>query len=481
MEPEKDTILYIDDDTINLELFDAVFEDLYNVITLTSSFEADEVLKNNPVKVIISDQCMPFETGLEFIKRINGDYPDVIKIILTAFENHEVALEAINETGIYKYLLKPWEKSEVKNSLDNAIREYDLRRENKELLIELKLKNEALVVAYDQLEANEKKFYTIFAKNNDSIYILNHKKEIIEANEAFHNLVGYKTNSADFKLLSAFIKSRFPALLDKPIDLSRNANTAAIETDIKVGTNDIRYLELNCNDISYNGENYILAVIRDISERRMFEKKIVEAIIQTQEEDQSKYARELHDGLGPLLSTLKMHIEWIADPVNSLNKDKIMQHSILAIDNAIRSVKEIANNLSPHILQRFGLVNAVQSYIDHVRETSPIEFLVSSNLKERVSANVEIVLYRTILECINNSVKHSEAKKIILKFNKHQSMLQIGYSDNGKGFDAAEVMANGRGMGLFNIQNRVKHIGGEFKIVSNCDIGTDINIYLNIG
>jgi PAS domain S-box-containing protein len=475
----KNTILYIDDDTLNLEIFKEVFDSIYNVILLPSTETALEVLRNNPVKVIISDQFMPYESGTEFIQRINPEFPDIIKMILTAYSDHDVALEAINKVGIYKYLLKPWDSTEVKNSLETAIREYDLRRENKQLLIELKQKNEALNKAFIKLEENEKKFHTIFSKSNDSIYILNQEKEIIEANQALYNLLGIKDKVSNLKTLNTFIQEKTPSLVDKPAELSNSSANSISEIEIKPNPRETKVIELNCNHVKYTNNGYILTVARDISERRMFEKRIVEAIIQTQEEDQSKYARELHDGLGPLLSTLKMHIEWIADANNSQNKDKIIQHSIHTIDNAIRSVKEIANNMSPHILQRFGLVNAVNSYIDHIKETSNIEFVISSNIKERIVNNIEIILYRTILECINNAIKHAEAKKVILKFNKQKSKLLIAYSDNGKGFDVGKVMAEGKGMGLFNMQNRIKHIGGEFKIISNPDIGTDITICIN--
>jgi PAS domain S-box-containing protein len=480
MAAEKSTILYIDDDLLNLEIFREFFDDTFHVIILPSTRDAVDVLRSNEVKVLISDQQMPEENGVDFIKRINPEFPDIMKMILTAYTDHDVALAAINEGGIYKYLLKPWESSEVRNSIDSAIREYDLRRENRELLIELKHKNEALNDAYVKLEENEKKFHTIFFKSNDSIYILNQDKEIIEANQALCNLLGHDDMSINLDGLNNFMKDKYPVLLQKPLELIRGVKTSISEIEIKTSQGETKVIELNSNEISYSNHEYILSVARDISDRRTFEKKIVEAIIQTQEEDQNKYARELHDGLGPLLSTLKMHVEWIADPENSESKEKIIQHAIHTIDNAIRSVKEIANNLSPHILQRFGLVNALTSYIDQIKETAKIEFVVSSNLKERIQGNTEIILYRTILECINNSIKHAEAKKIILKFNRQKNNLLIGFSDNGKGFDVNKIMSEGRGMGLFNIQNRVKHIGGEFKIVSNLNVGTDITISLDV-
>ncbi len=480
MASEKSTILYIDDDLLNLEIFKEFFAEYYHVIILPSTKGAEEVLQKNRVKVIISDQCMPDETGIDFIKRINVEYPEIIKIIFTAYSSQEVALEAINDAGIFKFILKPWKRNEVKDAIDSAVRQFNLEFEKNELLIELKKKNTALKEAYQKLADNEKKFHVVFSNSNDSKYILNHEQKVIEVNMAFLDLIGYKEDTLNFNNLNSFIKNKYPALIDKPVELCQNPKTSIFEIEISNESGEPKYLEINSNPISYNNESYFLSIIRDISERRMFEKKIIDTIIHTQEEDQSRYARELHDGLGPLLSTLKMHLEWIANPDHSINKDKIIEHAIYTIDNAIRSTKEIANNLSPHILQRFGLIDAINAYIEHVKGTSDIEFAVSSNLNSRLASNVELVLYRTILECINNSLKHSEAKKIMLKLNKQNKVLKIRYSDNGKGFDAQKEIAEGKGMGLFNIQSRIKHIGGEFQLTSNINIGTDITINVNL-
>jgi signal transduction histidine kinase len=300
-------------------------------------------------------------------------------------------------------------------------------------------------------------------------------------NPAFLDLIQYKKEGTlNFDDLNTYINDRFPILVDKPLELSRNSKTSIFDFEIPSGKGETKFIEINSNEISYNNGSYFLSIVRDISERRLFEKKIIDTIIQTQEEEQNRYARELHDGLGPLLSTLKMHLEWIANPDHSINKNKIIDHAIYTLDNAIRSTKEIANNLSPHLLERFGVVDAVNAYIEHIKETSNIEFAVSSNLKERLEGKIEIVLYRTILECIHNSIKHSGAKKIILKFSRENHTLKISYSDNGMGFDVDKEIAEGKGMGLFNIQSRIKHIGGTFQLASKPNTGTDITININI-
>jgi len=204
----------------------------------------------------------------------------------------------------------------------------------------------------------------------------------------------------------------------------------------------------------------------------------MDAIVRTQEDAQTYYARELHDGLGPNLSTLKMYIQWLSDNNNTINKELITQQTIMGIDEAIYTLKDIANNLSPHILRNFGLVHAIKTFADKIEMTKGVVVVISSNLSGRLNDNLEIHLYRILMECINNSIKHGQSSKIIIKFSRVDNNIQILYSDNGVGFDVEKVQHEKKGMGLYNMINRVKLIGGDINIKSNLSVGTDIKINL---
>jgi len=478
MDSMLNTVLYVDDEEYNLEVFKGLLKDKYHILTETSTSRAVELLKIHHVKVILSDQRMPEESGLSFLNRISPMFPDAIKIIFTAFLDHDAALKAINQGNIYKYILKPWNTKEIVSTIDNAIREYDLRLENKHLLTELQKKNFELEEALTSVQESEKKFYGIFANSNDGI-IIQKDRLILEANPALRKIVGLDKNCKDCEI-NDYIQNKFSELLYGPELQMKKPETPIIEINFNLDTNQKRNIELNSCKIDYKGKPAILSIIRDITERKQDEKKIMEAIIRTQEEEQSHYARELHDGIGPILSTLKMYIEWLADSTNMINKEKISQQSILAINEAINLVKDIANNLSPHILQRFGLVNAIKTHLDRVKETNNIEFVVSSNLSGKLPDNIEISLYRIMLECINNSLKHAEANYFFLKFIKQENNLMINFSDNGKGFDVNKAIETQKGMGLFNMQNRIKLMGGTIRINSKLGVGTEIEINIQL-
>jgi signal transduction histidine kinase/ActR/RegA family two-component response regulator len=476
MVKKKDTILYVDDELFNLELFKETFEGQFNVLTDYSTKTAFKLLEKNSVKVIISDQRMPEETGLSFLERVHKTYPDIIKIIFTAYLDHDAALHAINQGGIFRYLLKPWNITEIRSTLSSAIREYNLKEENVKLVNELQLSKKDLEKALNKAKENEQKFHDIFLNSNDAIIILKGTK-LLEANPAFYQLMNINTNGTITEI-QKFIETRNSQLLNA---LNDDVVTEAIkEIEIKSANLEKKSIELNSRTVEYHGEKAIQSIVRDITERKQLENKILDAIIRTQEEDRVRYAQELHDGLGPILSTLKMYIEWLFNEKNTVNKDEIAGKTIVSINEAITRLKEIANNLSPHVLQRFGLINAIQNYIDQIRSTKDIEILLTSNLKSRLPVNIETILYRVVLECLNNSMKHSQAKKIFIKFRLEDSYLTINYSDNGIGFNVEEVTKEGKGMGLFNIQNRIKLLNGKFKINSIKNIGTDIEIKIEI-
>ena len=123
-------ILVVDDEVDNLDAFRFNFKRVFQIYTASSGAEALELLKEHDVAVIVSDQRMPKMTGLEFLRAARGIRPDAVGIILTAYTDQEVLIEAINLGQVYRYITKPWDSKEVKGVLTQAIERFHLRREN---------------------------------------------------------------------------------------------------------------------------------------------------------------------------------------------------------------------------------------------------------------------------------------------------------------------------------------------------------------
>ncbi|MEQ8418194.1 MAG: hybrid sensor histidine kinase/response regulator [Imperialibacter sp.] len=137
MQEKKYSILYVDDESNNLIVFRNAFFRNFKVITSNSAEEALDILKTEVVQVIISDQRMPGMTGIDFLSKANQISPDSIKMILTAYSDIDVILKAVNEVGIYQFILKPWDSNHLLLTLNNAIQKYELSTQNKALIDDL--------------------------------------------------------------------------------------------------------------------------------------------------------------------------------------------------------------------------------------------------------------------------------------------------------------------------------------------------------
>lgn len=133
-ENHKVRILYLDDEVNNLESFKANFRKHYEIYVTESASEAKQILINNEIEIIITDQRMPNITGVEFLESIIDEYPDPIRMLLTGYADIEAVIDAINKGKIYHYSTKPFNADELKIAIEKAYEVFSLRKKNKELM-----------------------------------------------------------------------------------------------------------------------------------------------------------------------------------------------------------------------------------------------------------------------------------------------------------------------------------------------------------
>jgi len=200
-------------------------------------------------------------------------------------------------------------------------------------------------------------------------------------------------------------------------------------------------------------------------QRQLLNKRILTAVLRTEEKARSRFSKELHDGLGPLLSSARMSLSALSREERSADQREIIDNTTYVIDEAIRSLREISNNLSPHVLNDFGLARGVQNFIDKSAAMHDAKIRFTTNLRtERYDTDIEVILYRVICELINNSLKHAACTSINLSLLQNGSELALDYTDDGRGFNPQAMMDCG--MGLSNISSRINSLGGTFGISS---------------
>lgn len=213
--------------------------------------------------------------------------------------------------------------------------------------------------------------------------------------------------------------------------------------------------------------------------RQLMDRRILTAVLRTEEKTRANFSKELHDGLGPLLSSAKISLSALSHSDMTAEQRDIFNNTLYVVDEALRSLREISNNLSPHALTDFGLARGIQIFVDKAAALHKVKISFATNLRgERYDPDIEVIMYRVVCELITNSLKHSGCSEIRLSLSAAGDTLEMQYSDNGRGFDPQAMMDCG--MGLSNINSRVSSLNGTFDIRSSKGRGMCASVKVNV-
>ncbi|WP_428655703.1 histidine kinase [Runella sp.] len=203
------------------------------------------------------------------------------------------------------------------------------------------------------------------------------------------------------------------------------------------------------------------------------------ALLQGQEEERKRLSQELHDGVGQMLTGLKLIAENFGETKEWSPRDRNNAQELrTVIGQTIQEVRTISHNLMPTVLNDFGIDLALKQLVDSTARSTNTQMTFSSNLKEkRLDRNVEIGLYRIAQEAINNAVKHAEATQITLDVSLSNKKVLLRVTDNGKGFTTAgkkSPASDSQSNGLRNLHERAHLLDGTLKINSIIGRGTEV-------
>lgn len=290
MENEGIKILYIDDEKAALFNFEQLFQDDFDVFTAPSVDEGLEILASTEIQIVISDQRMPNKTGIEFFAEVAQLYPDTVRILLTAYSEAEIIIDAINRGQVYQYITKPFETKNLKNILDKAAQNWRLKRENKLLITQLQKKNVEYEVINDELRHTNDELYRSNKETEDSKnqikYILQTAMDgfwmtdmngyFINVNDAYCSMSGY----TETELLTMHIS-----------DVEVNENKEDVELHIKniIENGSDRFVSKHrrkdgrAYDVEISAiyqteyKKAFVVFVRDITEQKKAEKALLES------------------------------------------------------------------------------------------------------------------------------------------------------------------------------------------------------------
>lgn len=200
----------------------------------------------------------------------------------------------------------------------------------------------------------------------------------------------------------------------------------------------------------------------------------LQSMINGQETERTRIAKDLHDGLGGLFSTVKMYFSTLQHKNPQLGDDELFQKGYAIIDTASVEVRRIAHNMMPEVLMKLGLVNALKDLCDSITSGKLLTVsLEVHGMNGRLNATTEIMLFRIVQELLNNIIKHANATEVIIQCVKDQSRLSVIVEDNGQGFNTADAEA-GAHSGITTVKNRVDYLKGRMTIDSQKNVGTTV-------
>lgn len=329
-----------------------------------------------------------------------------------------------------------------------------------------------------QLKTSNQKYRLLSANITDGIFICrNGRLEYV--NKAMKRIFGYTKYKMEGSMLAHLALPEYKEELSQILSLSSPGNQLRnIEIECYKKDHTTIHVEILFNYVAR--EKVIYGVVHDITDRKQIQKNIVKAIILTEEKERAHFSKELHDGLGPLLSAIKLYLQWSERPNSHDARVEIIHKAEDILEEALTTVKEISNKLSPHLLNYYGLTSAIQSFVDKLEETSTINIHFVSNVTIRLGNEIEAAFYRAVIECLNNTMKYAKARNVSITLDYTGDQLQLQYMDDGIGFNLEETLAVKKGLGLYNLQNRIQTIGGKITMFSSPGKGVNYQIVVKL-
>lgn len=434
----------------------------YSVVGAETSGESALTLleKQKPDLVLMDIMLTGRLDGIETARTIKSRY-NIPVIYITALTDKET-IQRAKITEPYGYLTKPFEDREVFTVIEMALYKHDIE---------------------SKLRQSEEKYFATVKSISDAVVIIDEMHRIVFMNPSGEAALGVRLPSVQGKILSDFFQLKNSATEEFPVNplqcvLSQGKNNSFAPDLVLVSRKGIERPigEGSLSPVINERGKFIGLVIifKDLSDKiahekllRDFEKQHLAALMEGQEQERGRIARDLHDGLGQMLNAIKMNINLLG------NADPKISGLFQLIDDAIQESIRISENLLPSKLKDFDLATCLRSLCGSISRSSTVPIIFESFGNGRyIEQGQKINFYRIAQEGINNALKHAAAGSINVQLNEEDEYIEMTIEDDGKGFEKDLSYDQSQHHGLVNMKERAEIMGGKLTIESDRERGT---------
>lgn len=467
-------ILVIEDNIGVAELIsEKLHECGYTTQVAPSGREALSYLKDTKVDMVILDYSLPDMDGKEIISSVKAAEIVMPPFIVSTGRGDEQLAVDMMKLGAYDYLIKD-------KSLISRLPE-TLARLGHEIA-----RDEELHKAQQALRESEERFRNFVEKASDFFVKLSVDGSIQYSSPNWQRHMGLTPDDISKITIFDLIHPEDKTSLEKQLQEAvrdENAHFAA-EYRVQHKTGEWKYHAVKGYSVNENQSSFVNCIARDITEEKMAEKRIARAVFRAEEKEKKKFAETLHEGIGPLVSAIKMSMGRIRTMRKFEEKEiKIIDYCDELVDDAVTRVRNLANELMPNVINDFGLIRAITSYINKLQDQAEPEVIltVAENIPE-LDKESNIILYRVLTRLISNSIKFSSATTIHLELKMENTGMVINFSDNGEGFSKKATQQDKMkelDVNMESMKNRIGSLNGTV-IFQNTDTGESIKILIPI-
>lgn len=425
-----------------------------DAVALATKHEPDLILMD----IMMESKADGIEAAVEIKKTI-----DIPVIFLTALTDSGT-LERVKHSQPYGYIVKPFNEVELLSNIQVAIYKSKAEREVKN--------NHDLFQA--SINSIQQAFFLL--DNEDKVYYLNTRAESL-IGKKITEVVGQKGDI----VLPIYHKKT-----DELFDFERLKNVGSDELFeeeliLKTKENELPIGDIVLKQVQVKeGHTSTLFLFKEISDRikardleEELEKRRITSLIEGQEHERDRLAREIHDGIGQMLNLIKMKAE-------SLGDEAVKQELMPLLNQTLDEVRNVSEDLHPSRLSDFTIEKNLEKLVNQFNSDGSIAFSFTSTDVPELDLTTKTHIYRIVQECISNVVKHSKAKECAIQLYGMDKAVQLTIEDDGVGYDSNAPSKAGSHHGMQNIDYRVNSMNGNFTIDSSSQNGTMILINIPV-